>query len=207
MVGTIDLADAPVPIGSALVWTSASRIRELRPHVPLSVRGSDAPRDTLPACTPRPASARRAGRSSPCGSASRTWRGSSGPPPPPRGPAPPGNAPPTRSRSTPRSGPSPAASLPVQRRTAPAAFGSAAPPPPRSLSGRRSGFHLVYLNAKMLHGWPPPFAAHDRVHHCGASATTRGGGQPLHPIFWPITQLDLLHAQRDAFNAEVSRIQ
>src|SRR5467141_1358654 len=69
MVGTIDLADAPVPIGSALVCTSASRIRELRPHVPLSVRGSDAPRDTLPACAPRPASARRAGRSSPCGSA------------------------------------------------------------------------------------------------------------------------------------------
>jgi len=27
------------------------------------------------------------------------------------------------------------------------------------------------------------FAAHDGVHHCGASATTRGGGQPLHPIF------------------------
>src|SRR5260370_31033122 len=43
-------------------------------------------------------------------------------------------------------------------------------------------FHLVSVDANIVHGWPPPFAAHDRVHHCGASATTRGGGQPLHPI-------------------------
>src|SRR5467141_4890277 len=160
MVGTIDLADAPVPIGSALVCTSASRIRELRPHVPLSVRGSDAPRDTLPACTPRPASARRAGRSSPCGSALRTWRRSSGPPPP-----------------------SPAASLPVQRRTAPAAFGSAAPPPPRSPSGCRSGFPPCVRRCQDAPWLASTLAAHDRVHHCGASATTRGGGQQLHPIF------------------------
>ena len=33
-------------------------------------------------------------------------------------------------------------------------------------------FFLVYVDANMLHGWPPPCAAHDRVHHGGASATT-----------------------------------
>jgi len=43
------------------------------------------------------------------------------------------------------------------------------------------------------------FAAHDRVHHCGASATTRGGGQPLHPIFrltYPVRLLSVTQGQR-----------
>src|SRR5207253_11039224 len=80
----------------------------------------------------------------------------SGPPPPPRGPAPRGNAPPIRSRSMPRSAPSPAASLPAPRRTAPLR-----PDPPLDhLTALRQdadlAFHLVYVDAKMLHGWPPP---------------------------------------------------
>ncbi len=29
------------------------------------------------------------------------------------------------------------------------------------------------------------FGPVEHVHHCGASATTRGGGQPLHPIYDP----------------------
>ena len=47
----------------------------------------------------------------------------------------------------------------------------------------------VPFDAQMDHGWPPPLRLTDRANHGGASATTCGGGQPLHPIYGHASRL------------------
>src|SRR2546423_14428110 len=44
-----------------------------------------------------------------------------------------------------------------------AAFRIMAPRTRETERGCRAGFHLVYVDANMLPGWPPSFAAHDRT--------------------------------------------